>query len=261
MKTIITAGLLLIFSPGVISQEDTIVVPAKVPASTDSVKTTTKRNEIGLNIGPMLLVALGAAPYSQPLLGITYKRVYGKWAFRTNFTMRVYDDPSSADQVVTVDSMYRVRTNSMKHAYYTLRAGMEYRIQLKTRCWLVAGVDLQAQLLQTRRRIYQTNYPINAIINPGTADVHYQTGSGTTSTLAEEDSREQVAGLGLTAGLMIPIGKRFWILGQCRFDSFYGPGQRTFKDNVTGTTKKYNYNSFYFDVEGALAEVYLFYRF
>jgi hypothetical protein len=261
MKFLSIVALVWLFSLASVAQEDTIIVPAKAQPPADSVKTTTKRNEIGLNIGPMLLVALGAAPYSQPLLGITYKRVIGKWAFRTNFTMRIYDDPPAGEQIVTVDSLYRVRTNSMKHAYYTVRAGMEYRIQLKTRCWLVAGVDLQGRLLQTSRRIYQTNYAITSIINPGTADVHYQTGSGSTSTLAEEDSREQLAGLGLTAGLMIPVGKRIWILGQCRFDSFYGPGQRTFKDNVAGTTNKYKYNSFYFDVEGALAEVYLFFRF
>lgn len=60
---------------------------------------------------------------------------------------------------------------------------------------------------------------------------------------------------------MLPIGKRWWLLGQYRVDSYFGPTKTTTTDKIKGTTVKNNSTTFDFNAGPALTELSLFYRF
>src|SRR5690554_5010273 len=50
-----------------------------------------RKNEIGLNVSPVWLLTHGNANYPNPF-GLTYKRVYNKWALRANITHHFWDE-------------------------------------------------------------------------------------------------------------------------------------------------------------------------
>jgi hypothetical protein len=246
----------LFLAPSLQAQEDSTL--AQHPDS--AAATGPYRNEIGINVAPLALIALGATPYSQPPLGLTYKRVYGKWAWRLNFTLGA-DRNRYPSQVLSADSIYRSRELSFSRVSYTGRIGLEYRRSLRTGWYFVGGVDLQARQLNSHNTIEESEFRIDSVTGKGTASEYlHLTPMGTVKIYDDKVIYQQV-GLGLTAGLMYAIADRWWILGHLRLDTFYGPGRREETDHLTGKKTKSSFSVFDLDTGPAISELLLVFRF
>lgn len=229
---------------------------------TDSTRTSNKKNEIGLNIGPIILVTLGGTPYPQPI-GLTYKRVFNKWAFRANFTFKPYNNSwlyNTNEQTQINDTNY-IRTNTRRSRSYIGRIGIEYRHKFKKGWYLVGGIDFHAQYTNSNRQINEQVYKIDSVGNYGTAEQFNHTTLKYHKNLLEEKAITKQMGIGISAGLMIPAGKRWWVIAQFRADSFFGTTTRATTDNITGKTYGGSTTTFDFDTGPAISEVSLFYRF
>lgn len=235
----------------------------QIYGQTDSTTSLNKKNEIGLNIGPVVLVMLGSSPYSQPL-GLTYKRVFSKWAFRTNFTFK----PSSNDAYSSITEKTKVNdstliwnTTSRRNWSLVGRVGVEYRYKFKRGWYFVTGIDLQAQHSVNSKAITVANYRIDSIGNSGSAEQFYHTTYKEQKNLLEEKVITKQVGVGLTVGTIIPLSKHWLILAQFRADGGVGPSNRKTTDFVKGKTISSSSTSFDFNTSAAFSELSLFYRF
>jgi len=240
-----------------------VLTTNQLHGQSDSTATKNKKNEIGLSVRPIILVTLGGTPYAQPI-GLTYKRVFNKWAFRTNFTFKPYDNSfffNNTEQIQTNDTTYHIRTTTNRSRSYIGRIGIEYRHKFKKGWYFVSGVDIQGQYTDASRHITEATYKIDSIGSLGTAEqFNYSTFKNHKNLLDEKTITKQI-GLGLTIGAMVPVGKRWWVLAQFRADSFMGPSTTTTTDHVTGKTTSSSQTTFDFETGAAISEVSLFYRF
>lgn len=222
-----------------------------------------RTNEVGLSIGPVLLVALGSNPYNQPF-GLSYKRVNGNRAYRGNFTFRPHDNNwrgFSNSTTEIADSIQTISSKTGRSTSFTGQVGYEYRFSLKKNCYLVCGADLLAQQVYGRTAIDKFVNRIDSVSNAGTAnESYYYTTLSAENTFMEKSTTTQF-GIGLSIGIMVPAGKRWWVSGQCRTDSFFGSTSTTSTDNVAGTTTKYKSGTFDFSQGPPLTDISVFYRF
>lgn len=235
----------------------------QIHGQTDSTISINKKNEIGLNVGPVILVLLGSPPYSQPL-GLTYKRVLGKWAFRTNLTFKPSaNDPynSVTEKTKVNDSTLIWSTTNRRNWSLAGRIGVEYRYKFKRGWYLVTGIDIHGQQSVNNRAITAASYKIDSIGNSGTAEQFYHTTFKEQNNLLEEKVITKQVGLGLTVGTIIPLSKHWLILAQIRADGSVGPSNRKTTDFVTGKTTSSSSTSFDFNTGAAFSELSLFYRF
>ncbi len=222
-----------------------------------------RKNELGLSVGPILLVTLGSTPYAQPI-GITYKRVLGKWALRSNFTLRPWEDswPGFENETKQISDSMQVRRNTNRdNISYIGRVGYEYRYLSKRGWYIVGGIDLQAQQTIGGKKIQQALYKIDSVSNAGTAEPQFHTTFINSEVLLTESWTTTQLGLGLSMGVMIPAGKRWWISALCRADTFFGPTRRVISDYVEGSVQKYNTSTFDFTSGPALTEISIYFRF
>jgi hypothetical protein len=229
----------------------------------DSLKPRVFRNEIGTNIGPLALILLGAEPFAQPLMAVHYKRVFDKFALR--FTAGVKKLPSwyyqPKDDVFAIDSMYRVRRTEHSELSYLLRLGVEKRKKTSTRLYFVFGADLIALQKQSRDLINEITYRIDSIVRKGTPDEYRYMTQTSALSRRDETTVTNFIGLGGSAGLMLPIGKRLWLLGHFRADFYFSRRTQYYTDPVTGKREKGTASVFDFETGPPVSEVSLFFRF
>ncbi|MBI1265842.1 MAG: hypothetical protein GC193_00280 [Cryomorphaceae bacterium] len=239
-----------------------ISMPFVSNAQVDSIPNT-KKNEIGLNLTPFAVVILGETPSAKPL-ELTYKRVYNDWAFRTKFAYtNSKNNPffDRTEQVLWADSMLSERITTKKREAYTLGVGFEHRSHIKSGIYFVAGIDLLGELTQGRERVNETISQIDSIGSAGTANQFYHTTQLSTNTIFEEDMSSIQFGAGVSLGLLVPVGARWWLQGQFYMSGFVGPTEKTTSDNVAGTTETTQYTTFDLTSGPALAQMSVFYRF
>lgn len=236
----------------------------------DTAKTTSRpqvkyRNEIGANVGPIALVILGGDPTAQPLWALTYKRVYNKFALRVTAGFRdlppSYFGYNNNEQAYAIDSLYRTRSVERTEKDFVGRAGIEQRKKLGHGITFVYGLDLMLMQQQWRIKNFETTYHIDSISQKGTPDqtvAMTQTGRQTLRNVLE---RSIAVGIGASAGLMVPFGRHWWLLGQFRADAFWGTGMHFYTDRKTGNQAKTRYSSFDFSAGPPVSELCVFYRF
>jgi hypothetical protein len=248
----VTASTMMLFTQLGYSQKDSVTTSAKI-----------RKNEIGLDIGSVLLFSLGSSEFTQPI-GISYKRVVNDWVFRTSVSTRAKYNQAplfNHDQVFYNDSIYYVRSGLGKTNYYVARVGAEYRYKFKRNFMFVTGCDFQTQMLKGRTQWVEYAHRIDSVANAGTGQEYNYTTLVGTRTVMEENSKGYQFGLGVSTGLLFPIGKKWSVLAQARVSAVVGPLTKTVTDNIIQTTTK-NRSVFYdFETGPALAEISVFYRF
>ncbi len=240
-----------------------VLATVQMYGQADSTKLRSKKNEIGINVGPIVLLMLGATPYSQPP-GLTYKRVFNKLAFRTNFTFKPSGNDlfkSTTDRTKVNDTTLIWTTTNRKNRSFVGRIGVEYRHKLKIGWYLVTGIDILGQYSIYNRQILQATFKIDSIGGSGTAEPTYHTTYKEGKKLLEEKVITKQVGIGLTIGTLIPLGKRWLVLAQFRADGYVGPANSKTIDFVTGKSVNSSSTSFDFNAGVALSELSLFYRF
>lgn len=239
-----------------------ITVSGRAIAQADSSKVRLKKNEIGLNVGPLILLSLGGSPYAQPP-GITYKRVQGKVAVRLNYTIKPDNEQGYGDNSTTsamTDSTITLNIMSRSTNKRIGRAGAEYRHQLKGGWFLVGGLDASGQYTRTLNQINQMTLRIDYISNPGTADQSYHTSFKETKSLLYQAVIAKQVGAGLSIAAMIPLKKRWLLAAQMRADAFFGRSTITTTDHVAGTTTTTTRRNNSIDWGPAVSELSVFYR-
>ncbi len=235
----------------------------KLYSQKDSTILKNKKNEIGLNIGPILLVTLGSSPYSQPI-NITYKRVFNRWAFRTNVSLKpayANEYPNFLERIKINDSTLLQTNNSIKDWSFAGRIGIEYRYQFKRGWSFVTGLDIVGLNYVYSRIITQDKYKIDTVSNSGTALQFYNLTPINQKRTYEEKITNLQFGLGLTLGTMIPLGKNWLILGQLRLEGTAGSQNTKSTDFLTNKSFNNKSSVFNFNTGATFTELSLFYKF
>jgi len=234
-----------------------------IDAQSDSAHASFKKNEIGINIGPVALVMLGAEPYTQAH-GLTYKRVFGKWALRSNFTFLPpfnFMAETYRERTPLNDSTYTLKTTYNRNRSYTGRIGLEYRNTFKNGWAFVIGGDVQGRYTTDNRYITNNVFKIDSIKGRGTADQILFATNKEQSKLLEEKTTKTLFGASLTVGLIVPFSKHWCAQAHYRVDALVGPQKKTTSDFVAGKTSQSRNSVFDFSSGAAISELSLYYRF
>jgi len=225
----------------------------------------TPKNEIGMHIGGLLKSVVNGVyrrSVEQPW-GLTYKRVNGNWATRVGFIYQFNEGPLQqlGGSLILPNGNYESRSTDAQIRQNIFRLGREYRIPLKYNVQLVFGADIQVRKFHFFSSQYSTISEIDTILNPGTTaqDIKYE--SVTFSRIQSTEISSWQYGIGLTCGVMIPLGKRFWLNGNVRFDSFYGIANDTNYDIIGNTFSRNKSGLLDVNTLGPFSELSLFYRF
>lgn len=232
-------------------------------AQSDTTKFTQKKNELGINVGPIVVSMFGSAPYSQPF-GITYKRVLGKWAMRTNLSFLPTGGQgfsSETNKTKLNDSTLVWTTVNRNKQTVTGRIGAEYRHQFQNGWSLITGVDLQAQQSVYKRTITEAEFAIDSIGNAGGVETFYHTTFRSQRNTIQEKNLQKQVGLGFTLGALVPLTKNWLIAAQFRADLYAGTSHRTTTNLLTGKSVNNHFTSIDFNVGPAFSELSLYYRF
>jgi hypothetical protein len=220
------------------------------------------KHEIGVSIGSLIVGALGNSPNPQTI-GITYKRIYGNWAGKANLSYEAGKTNPYPENYQTTygDTLLLSRFETNSFGMLAGRLGIEYRLPLRWKCIFVAGADLRMARKNQQRRIKENIHKIDSIARPGTAQQLYYLTRPDEKDLLRENQRQLHAGIGLSAGLLIPAGKRWWISAHLKLDSYLSSVKSTSKDLVAGTEETYRKNFLNFSAGPLLSDVSVFFRF
>lgn len=222
---------------------------------------TIYKNEFGVHVGPLASVALGGDFFASPL-GLVYKRVQGNLAFRTNFNYQNLSSPSSNNERRMIsDSSFSIRSSNYKNHTFTGGIGMEYRYTFYKGLVLTAGGDIVTVLSNERKNIDRRTERIDSIWNPQSSDPTIFSTTTGFDNLSNERINTTRFGLSTSIGLLVPIGKRFWLSGTYRMYYVVGPSRVVSNDNIAGSKKDYTATSFDFFSSAGISELSLFYRF
>jgi hypothetical protein len=250
----VTVSFLLLGFSGE-AQEDSL-------GTTDSIPKHSYRNEIGVSIAPLVLVLFNADPYSTTPVSVTYKRVRNSVALRVNFSYRGHRQwmYGANEYVYAVDSMYRIRKHTESMDNYIGRIGAEYRKAFASKVHFVCGADLQFMYSKYRRQVHNALYQIDSSNAQTTSEVYYFTREVSSEKISDRVTEMPMYGLGISLGLMVPVKKHWWILGQMRADAFFGRRNYHYIDN-SGAERVASTSIFDFEAGPPLSELSVFYRF
>lgn len=236
------------------------LLPLLMVSQTDS--THKRKNEVGTNLGPIVTVLLGSGNYSQPF-SATYKRVISKWAFRMNYSFYPnFNNFSLASETKqTSDTSYTIRSTNRKQISHVLRCGVEYRRKFKRGWSLIGGADISYRYVDSKHTIVGANFHMDSVHYSGTAQQSFQGTLRTHENLLNEYTYTSQVGLGLSVAVMVPLTKRFVLLGQCRADAYIGQTRGTSVDNVAGTKTNVSSTSGDLITGPLLSELGIYYRF
>ena len=222
------------------------------------------RNEVGMNVGPVALILLGAEPTAHPVLGLTYKRVFDKCAIRAmagvrNYPSHYYPEES---QAFAIDTMYRMRRTERSQMSYIGRLGAERRKKIGGgRFEFVYGADLITQVRHSKLSIYETLYRIDSIARKGMPDEFIHMTEVENRPRRNETVVTTYFGIGATAAIMLHINRHWLMLGQFRADAYYGISRPYVNDPVTGQRVRRRVTYFEFESGAPVSELSIFYKF
>jgi hypothetical protein len=236
----------------------------KVFSQKDSLPSIGKTNEIGINIGSVLLIALGGDPYSQPL-GLTYKKTNRRLAYK--FSYNYYSNGTSPyatqkeTEYLIMDSIKYDITKQSKNRKHDFRVGAEYRLMFKNKLTMFLGADLLIGYAEMSSITNRTAFKIDSINVSHNSESNYYL-----SYLDNKIKNKNVdymlnTGLAFNVGLIVPLTKRFQIACSHRTDLILSNINRVNKDYQTNQSNKFKYYRFDFDYGIPITEIALYYRF
>jgi len=224
------------------------------------------RNEIGLNLAPVIAVTVGGSPGFENRFAFVYKRALDRSrAFRLMPSLSLYSqdmaDMNDYDVVVMTDSSetrkYRKWNNDPK---LQVNMGVEYRWGKRKVKWF-AGADLfysyrtygYDEYFQSYKwDTVNGSYQFTAVLNDSSgAYPHYS---------FHRSSSVHAAGLSPFIGLSIPLSAHFALAANFAYNISFGFGKSTEQENG-GWLREYNFTSFDVESTGAISDVSLIYRF
>jgi len=225
----------------------------------------TQKNEIGIHIGGVLKSVVSGfyqRSVQQPW-GITYKRVNGNWATRIGFTHQLnrFPEEQLGGSLILPNGKYETRSTDVHTRQNIFRLGREYRIPLKYNIQLVLGADIQARNFLWVRSLHSNVAEIDTVLYIGTTvqDISYANVTSTRIHFSELSGWQY--GIGLSCGVMIPLGNRLVLNGNVRLDSFYGIVDDTNYDYLANSFERTRTSLRSLNTIGPLSELSLFYRF
>lgn len=222
-----------------------------------------RKNEIGIGIGPLMLISLGSQPSSQPI-GISYKRVVNKWVLKTSFAYsRNSNSPFgfNSHEEFHNDSTISIRTTNYYRNTFSGRIGAEYRYAFKNGITIFGGTDLIAQYSNGTKNINEALFRIDSLVGTGTAQQHYEkTFLDVKAILIQRETSPQF-GLGINLGVLFPLKQRWWLAFSYRADAVFGNVTVKRNDLLQQKTETNNFSRFDFNSGPLLSELALFYRF
>jgi hypothetical protein len=222
---------------------------------------TIYNNEFGIHVGSLISSAVGGAFFTSPV-GISYKRVKGNWAFRTHFNYSNFGGGGSG--VVQVDKI----NDSMatyNNAFYNNHtfeggAGLEYRYAFDNGIILNFGGDVLGIFINERSSTDEFTQKIDWP-TPGNLESDPSLTHTNHRNLFNERRRTTQFGISPSAGVMIPIGKRWWLAGNYRLFMVGGPTRVIRNDNITGVRTDITTSYFDFSSSFGFSEITLYFRF
>lgn len=239
-------------------------ISAATYSQTDSVIKRSKPNEIGLNLGPVLLVAMGSDPYSQPI-GITYKRLRNKLAYKLAYNYHSNaSSPYSMQretQYVFGDSVIYDVAKQYKNRRHDFRLGAEYRLVFKNKINLFLGADLIVAYAENSSVTNKSSFKIDSISSIVGSEPNYYLTYIENKLYRKDIYYMFNTGLGLNVGMIVPISKRFQLSISQHTSMVLRSVNRVNKDYQTNRSDKHRYNSFDFDFGLPITEIGFYYRF
>lgn len=179
-----------------------------------------RRNELGLDISGMAVGLLGGNR-NQSELTLTYKRLFGDWAFRTSLYVERQQGETHRLAAVQGDLLRFHRHRDRRNAYIG-RIGLERRQSLTGRTMLALGMDLVYGQSQYDSRVQAFLYrpgEDTLVLNPNFP----VTGLEFVSEQPWEyrNSTTHRMGLDATAALLFPIGDRLMLSAKVRTSLHY----------------------------------------
>jgi len=223
------------------------------------------KHEVGMHISG-LLKSVVSGVYQRSLeqpWGLTYKRVNGKWATRFEFTHQLNRAPEEqlAGSLILPNGNYETRSTYGHTRQNIFRLGREYRVPLKYNIQLVLGADIQARNFLMVNSLHSTVSEIDTILYIGTTvqDIKYANINTTRINFSEIVGWQ--FGIGVSCGVMVPLGKRFILSGSVRLDSFYGMLSDSNYDYLSDSFERNKNGHLNLNTIRPLSDLSLFYRF
>ncbi len=233
-------------------------------SQTDSIMKRSKPNEIGLNVGPVLLIAMGSDPYPQPI-GITYKSLINKFAYKIVYN---YHSNGSSPYAYEKETNYLLSDSlkfdivkqsiKLKHDF---RIGAEYRLAFKNRMALFFGLDLVMAYSEMRMTTNKSIFKIDSISLISNLEPNYYLSSVENRIQSRGVDYIFNSGLGINIGMIIPVSKRFQFSFSHRSDLVLSSIYTVNKDYQSKQSDKFRYNRFDFDFGTPISEIGFYYRF
>jgi hypothetical protein len=159
------------------------------------------------------------------------------------------------------DSLLSERVTSKKRETFMGGIGFEHRSHLRSGIYFVGGIDLVGKISHRSDRLKETISRIDSIGFSATAHEFYHRSVLSSNSIYEEDIKSVQIGAGISLGLLIPLGSRWWIQGQYYMSGLIGPTESRTIDKMEGTTENTRYSSVEFNSGPGLAQVAVFFRF
>ena len=230
----------------------------------DSTIKRSKPNEIGINVGPILLIAMGSDPYSQPI-GLTYKSLANKLAYKLSYNYHSNgSSPYSMQretQYVFGDSIKYEVAKQFKNRRHDFRFGAEYRLAFKNKINLFFGADVIVAYAENSSITNKSSFKIDSISSIVGSEPNYYLTYIENKLYRKDINYMFNTGLGLNIGVIVPISKRFQFSISQHTSMVLSSVNRINKDYQTNQSDKQRYNSFDFDFGLPITEIGLYYRF
>lgn len=243
-----------------------ISVNAIAQSSDSLIKSTTKKNEIGLILNPIGIVLLGATPNGQRL-GVSYKRalktpnVY----FTSGLYYQGYDNSFDRGNELTIEVNGLLRNIQYRNEISNkamLSFGMEKRWTLSSCPAVVTYVGFEYLFSYGAENVnvgsqwmkLDTSYSLEYSMQSLQPDSNYR-------ATQRVDVTNIGAGVQFNAGIQIQLMKKFYLFAQTAPSFMFISSTRSDKNLILDTANKYKTSQFDFDMRALVADVGLFYKF
>ena len=236
------------------------VITCSAFASGDSTKV--RKNEIGLNVAPVLTVLMGGSLYTTRY-GMTYKKMYNE---KRNFRFGISYDETFDNSSMPQPYLSEYENDTTRVDYYGyFKSNYKWRFAVGYECvWgkkklkQFAGADIIGGFYRTYSNSYENVMHVDTILPPAT-------NAGTYETLIEvrdvatHNSTTKFIGLSPFYGIKYPLGNRWEVSAQIGYDMSFGisKGTSTFNGQQTNATVY----TFDLNTPGLINDVSLIYRF
>ena len=224
-----------------------------------------RTNEIGISIRPSMRIKSPSLNIYQSA-GISYKKVFRNWAIRSNFSFaqKLSYNPLNQNNNYgqVVDTLQYMYQSHSKTNNYIGRIGTEYRHRWKKKLFITGGADLLLRRSNYTHGTYNDVYRIDSISNENTANPSFHKRYLYREKLLTIRESKIEVGISGFLGLMIPLGKRWWVTGEHSINAYIGRAKTIKTDYVAATTESNEFKtSEAYTLPAIFSKYSLFYRF